>query len=234
MSLFRLKYFSIQQASSAMKVGTDAMVLGALLDTAHCRSILDVGSGTGILALIAAQKNPHARIVGLEVDTQAVEECTLNFQASPWSDRLECACADFLHWNPNAHFDLIVSNPPYYQTNHTNPDDRLTLARHVGELTAERFFSRVDALTTPDGVCEIIVPAPDESHWLAAAAAVAFYLVRRTVVFGKRGGEAKRVVLRFQRTKTVRVESTLTLRESDGKYTAEYVELTRELHGVPL
>lgn len=234
MSVFYLKYFSIRQEVSAMKVGTDAMVLGALVLTDGSKSILDVGTGTGILALICAQKNQEAQIVGLELDPFAVAESAGNFQNAPWSDRLLGVSADFLNWNPSHRFDLILSNPPYYQTSKSNADDRLKLARHVGELTPERFFDRVNALLIWEGACELIVPAQDDAIWNEAANECGFNLVRRITVFGKRGSEAKRRVLRFQRSKDELEESELTIREVDGNYTQEYIELTRDFHGVEL
>lgn len=217
-----------------MKVGTDAMVLGALINAAYARTILDVGSGTGILALMCAQKNASAHIIGIEVDADASEECAGNFAQAPWSERLTSIHANFIDWQPTQTFDLVVSNPPYYQTGKFTEDERLRLAKHVGELTAECFFDKTRELLAPMGRCEIIVPARDEILWRDAAQDCGLYLVRRTQIFGKRNGESKRMVLVFQREEERCEEGTLTIRELNGNYTPEYIELTRDFHGVPL
>ena len=234
MSIFHLKYFKVQQTANALKVGTDAMLLGSLSNVENTTNILDVGSGTGILALMSAQKNFSALITGLEIDENAADECALNFENSPWSHRLTCVCEDFLDWKTLQKFDRIISNPPYYQDGKLTDDVRMRLAKHIGELTPDRFFMKACELLAPQGCCELIIPAQDELIWQRAANNFNLHVTKKVTIFGRRGGEAKRLVLSFQMENDIQEVSSLTIREINGDYTREYIDLTREFHGVTL
>ncbi|OFZ56573.1 MAG: hypothetical protein A3D92_14685 [Bacteroidetes bacterium RIFCSPHIGHO2_02_FULL_44_7] len=234
MSVFHFKHFQIQQATSAMKVGTDALVLGALLSEPNAEEVLDVGSGTGVLSLMFAQRHPLSRILALELDPAAARECALNCRNSPWSNRLACLEANFCTWGAPRKFDLIISNPPYFQTGKGNTDDRMRLARHVAELSPEVFFRCSNAVLSAQGKIALILPASDEDLWQEAARMNGFYCKKQLRVFGKREGIVKRLVLWFsRRAGDVQCEQ-LTIREADGCYTPEYIELTKEFHGVDL
>lgn len=234
MSVFHFKHFQIQQAASAMKVGTDAFVLGALLSNSGAKDVLDVGSGTGVLSLMFAQMHPHSRILAVEIDPAAAEECAENCANSPWYNRLECTTANFLEWEIPRKFDLIISNPPYFQTSHGNRDDRKRLARHVTEMSPKVFFKRSSEALQEQGTIALILPACDEQVWKEAARVCGLFCVKQVRVFGKRTGEVKRFVLWFSKQTSTLVDSELTIREVDGSYSREYIELTKEFHGVDL
>ena len=130
MSNFRFKQFEITQNDNAMKVGTDAMVLGSFVNSHGRKKGLDVGSGTGVLSLMIAQNNSDISIDAVELDALSAAEGELNFKNSPWPERLKTHHCDFLEYETEEKYDLIVSNPPYYQTTLVNNDDRKANARH--------------------------------------------------------------------------------------------------------
>lgn len=234
MSEFYFKQFSVRQLKSPMKVGTDAMLLGSIATHGNARQILDVGSGTGVIALMMAQKHPDALVHGIELDPDAAEEGRINMDASPWSERMKQHCGDFLDWNCAGLFDLIVSNPPYFQTTKENENERLARARHIGRLTPQAFFSTVAALLESTGSAWLILPAEDQFSWVEAAAAEGLYPNRLVQIHGKRDVSPRRLVISFSFAGQSPVVSAMTIREPDGSYTAEYIELTADFHGTDL
>ncbi len=134
MSVFKFKHFSVKQSDSAMKVGTDAMLLGAFVETENKTQALDIGTGTGVLSLMLAQKNETLQITAIDIDELSAKEALINFQNSSWTNRLNVYHADFLSFKTENQYDLIVSNPPYFSTTNENKDERKAQARHISSL----------------------------------------------------------------------------------------------------
>lgn len=139
-SSFKFKQFTIFHDKCAMKVGTDGVLLGAWAPADKAKRILDVGTGTGLIALQLAQRNPHARITAIEIDAAAAGQATENVSHSPWADRVEVICHDFRDYQPENRFDLIVSNPPYFIDALKCPDEQRCTARHAGNLNYDYCF----------------------------------------------------------------------------------------------
>jgi tRNA1Val (adenine37-N6)-methyltransferase len=234
MSTFHFKHFSVKQSDSAMKVGTDAMLLGALINSDDKKKGLDIGSGTGVLSLMIAQQNPHIEITAVEIDEQSAGECQYNFNQSEWADRLNVLCNDFLDLKTDDKFDLIFSNPPYYQTTNLNVDERKAQARHAQSLPVPEFLSKVKSLMTSEGSFWVIIPYEDFDYWKENANNVRLYSQSITNIIGKRDGLVKRVVVRFGEEEGIVETQTLTVREIDNSYTLEYIEYTKQFHGRPL
>lgn len=165
---FFLKQFSIRQDRSALKVGTDGMLLGGLAIlyfkergfNQRAPFILDVGTGTGIIALMLAQAFPSASLSGIEIDPQTTLDTKVNFESSPFSQRIRLICADYL-LSPeieNRQWDLIISNPPFYTATHTAKTEERTRAKHAGVLPPEDFFARSEKLLLEDGSLALILP----------------------------------------------------------------------------
>jgi len=252
MSVFRFKQFNVTQERSAMKVGTDAMLLGSLVQANSPNLILDVGSGTGVLTLMLAQRFSHARIEAIEIDTASAREASQNFVESPWGDRLNVIEEDFLSSSFDHSFDLIVSNPPYYQSRLENDDPRISQARHESALPMKAMLEHVSNLLTAIGSFWIVVPAEISDVWIESAAEFNLSSTSSISIFGKEGGEIKRRILEFKihslesqehqadtvahRADTVahqaesRCETAITIRNTEGSYTSQYIELTREFH----
>lgn len=142
---FKFKQFTVYHDKCAMKVGTDGVLLGAWCDVAGARRVLDVGTGTGLIALMIAQRS-EARITALDVDAAAVEQARENCSASPWAERIDVEQADFCSYRPDALFDCIVSNPPYFVEDVHCPDKQRNMARHTAGLTFSSLLERVGAL----------------------------------------------------------------------------------------
>ena len=161
---FAFKQFTVRHDRCAMKVGTDGVLLGAWTDLSHSRRILDIGTGTGLIALMLAQRCMDARITAIDLDSAAVEQAQENIQASPWKDRIEALQQDICTYHPNGTFDTIVSNPPYFIDSLKCPDGQRSTARHTDTLDADRLIGKVSELLTSDGRFSIILPAEQNAR----------------------------------------------------------------------
>lgn len=234
MSIFHFKHFSVLQVKSAMKVNTDALVLGALCPLDQAKNILDVGCGTGVISLMLAQRSATSRVVGLEVDADSFGEAKLNIDSSRWSERMFAIHEDYLLFDSDIKFDLIVSNPPYYATNKRANNERTNQAKHIGELTPERFFNKSSKLLQQKGAVVIIIPSVSSKNWIEAAENYDLYCTRKIRIYGKANDSEIRHLLVFSRDIQVQLVEEFTIRAQDGSYSDEYKLLTKEFHGVEL
>jgi tRNA1Val (adenine37-N6)-methyltransferase len=230
MSVFKFKEFNVIQSDSAMKVGTDAMVLGALIDCSGATKGLDIGAGTGVLSLMVAQKNADITIDAVELDAVSAGECTTNFQNSKWSNRLNAVCADFLDIQSTNKFDLIFSNPPYYQSRFENNDERKAKARHESSLPMEQMVERVKGLLSETGSFWIIVPSELMDAWNSVCTSHGMHNTSCVLIQGKEEGPISRVVLKYEMSAGKLSESNLCIRKKGGTYTEAYKQLTLHFH----
>jgi tRNA1Val (adenine37-N6)-methyltransferase len=230
-SIFRFKQFTVSQEHCAMKVGTDGVLLGAWADADHPARLLDVGTGTGLIALMLAQRNPGAHITALEIDPAAARQAAGNVACSPWADRIEVVCDDFRCYPaaPSS-FDLIVSNPPYFVDALPAPDPRRNMARHAATLSYEFLLRRSAALLSSRGRLALIIPADAETAVAAIAASQSLFPVRRLRVFTKPSKPCRRVLLSYALQPQPTDEGTLCIADADGTYSADYLALTRAFY----
>lgn len=230
MSLFHFKHFSISQTRSALKVGTDAMLLGALIDSSDCEKGLDIGSGTGVLTLMAAQKNPLIQIDAIELDEGAFLDSKDNFTASQWKDRLKAIHADFLKYNEDKKYDLIFSNPPFYKDCLPSPDKRITQSKHATELSLEILISKSAELMTENGKFWMIFPHDLNDTIRSYAERSNLHIQKKISILGK-PERPNRIVfcLGFEQLRTE--EFTILIRTELGAYSDQYYELTKDFHG---
>ncbi len=227
---FRFKQFTIQQDRCALKVGTDAVLFGAWVNYAHGRRILDIGTGTGVLALIAAQRNTTARIDAVEIDDPSAEQASENMHASPWSERLRVHRMDIRRLSTDEQFDLIICNPPYYSGYLSSPDPRIVLAKHSGELQFPDLVKAVDSLLTADGRFAVIIPLNREVEFLKEAAGHDLSPTRRCSVSYVAHRPAKRVLLELERgTNELKMESLTIEATGPFDYTPEYEAMISDL-----
>ena len=227
---FKFKQFTVWHDRCAMKVGTDAVLLGAWAEADAVEQVLDVGCGSGVIALMLAQRFPQAYVTGVELDADAALQAWENMLASPWADRLEVVREDFCKYEPATSFDLIVSNPPYFIDALRPPLEERSLARHAAGLNYEILFRRSrEMLTTNGRVCVIL---PTEVEMMAADAAVrnGLYVDRKVRVFTKEGKPQRRVMLSFVTVVSPVETSDLFLMNADGSDADAYRELTADFY----
>lgn len=229
--MFRFKQFSISDERSAMKIGTDGVLLGAWADVEGDRRILDVGTGTGLIALMLAQRNASARIVGVDISHEAIEEASMNFAVSPWAGRLVACECDVRNVASNEKFDHIVSNPPYFVDSLPSPDKLRTMARHTSSLMFDDLVSTAERLLHDEGRLSVILPA-DSAMQFRFAAFGRLWLRRQTNVVTKDGEAPRRTMMEFRRVSEPVMPkiTTLTIRHKDSTYTDEYRRLAEDFY----
>ncbi|MEY4012407.1 MAG: hypothetical protein RIT22_1531 [Bacteroidota bacterium] len=234
MSKFQFKQFTVEQDRCAMKIGTDGVLLGAWAPVEQNPfSILDIGTGTGIIALMLAQRSTAQQIDALEIDEQAYEQATDNFENSPWNDRLFCfhAGLDEFMEEPEDEYDLIVSNPPFYGEDYKTNNDQRDLARFQDALPFEDLIEAADLLLSENGILAVIIPFKEEDRFLAIAKEFELYPTKITRVKGTPTAEIKRSLLALSRNKTTLFSiDELTIEIGRHEYTPEYIALTQDFY----
>lgn len=228
---FRFRQFIVEDGCSTMPVGTDAMLLGAWTDPAGSRSILDIGTGCGVLALMMAQRS-DATVTAVDIDPGSVAEAARNFAASPWPGRLTAMCADITATDTDpGRFDLVVSNPPFFAGSLKPPDERRTLARHGSTLSIRDFPAVADRFLAPTGRFALVVPADAFDGFRRIAENEGFRLYRMMTVRSFREQPPVRVLCHFAKSPESEPErQELIIFDAPGKFSAEYLELTSEFH----
>ncbi|MDI9256455.1 tRNA1(Val) (adenine(37)-N6)-methyltransferase [Flavobacterium sedimenticola] len=235
MSTFQFKQFAIQQDRCAMKVGTDGVLLGAWAPIDHRPfSVLDIGAGTGLIALMLAQRSHAEQIDAIEIDENAFEQCVDNFENSPWNDRLFCFHAsldDFMDDLEDEEYDLIVSNPPFYSEDYKTENESRDLARFQDALPFEDLVEAASVLLSEKGVLAIIVPYKEEDRLMALAQACDLFPLQITRVKGTPTSEIKRSLMAFSLTETTDFPiDELVIETARHQYTAEYMALTQDFY----
>lgn len=227
---FAFKQFTVRHDRCAMKVGTDGVLLGAWTDLSHSRRILDIGTGTGLIALMLAQRCMDARITAIDLDSAAVEQAQENIQASPWKDRIEALQQDICTYHPNGTFDTIVSNPPYFIDSLKCPDGQRSTARHTDTLDADRLIGKVSELLTSDGRFSIILPAEQTEDLIRVAGEKGLHPSRQTWVITRPGLSPKRILMEFRKIPVMLQPDELVIELERHVYSEEYIALTKEFY----
>jgi tRNA1Val (adenine37-N6)-methyltransferase len=227
---FRFLRFTVRQDRCAMKVGTDSLVFGAWVGIGDALRILDIGTGTGVLALIAAQRAPQAEVHAVEIDDAAAQQAAENAAASPWAGRIRVHRMDIRRMRSDAPFDLILCNPPYYSGSSPSIGSRARLARHGADLTFPELLSAVEGLLAPEGRFAVIIPADREAELLARARGHALFPRRRCLLSYVAHRPPKRVMLELARQPGAIHEERLTVEGAGPKsFTPEASALVKDL-----
>lgn len=222
-----------------MKVGTDGVLLGAwamhneqcTMNNGQC-AVLDIGTGSGLVALMLAQRFPTAQTDAIDIEPSAVEQARLNFSHSPWAERLNAHLAALQDWQPDKRYDLIVSNPPYFRNSLKNPDKRRELARHTDSLPYADLLRCTSQLLAPQGTAALILPAETEDGIIRTAGGNGLYCSRLTRVHSKPGKPAKRILIEFSPTppETPPIPQTFHIESATSPRSEEYTEMTKDFY----
>lgn len=228
---FKFKQFTVYHDRCAMKVGTDGVLLGAWVQVGTAERVLDIGTGTGLIALMVAQRS-DACIVGTDIDREAVGQAKENVNASPWKERISIWQKDVMRMSreEDGCFDMIVSNPPYFIEEVRCPDGRRDVARHTGNLTFANLLTAVEGLLSEDGVFSVIIPVDAADVFVALAAEKHLYIQRKTLVHTKPGAAPKRVLLALSRKICAYDTKHLVVELERHVYSKDYIDLTKDFY----
>ena len=236
MKPFQFKEFSVNQDKTAMKIGTDAVLLGAWADiTRQPDSILDIGSGTGVISLMLAQRTNAMTIDAVEIDEHAYEQTVENFEQSDWGDRLFCYNASFQEFakemtEDEETYELIISNPPFYTDSFETNDDARNKARFTSALSFEDLLNGVANILAKKSDFVTIIPFKEEADFIALAKQNNLFLNRVCHVRGTPESDIKRSLLSFSFEETKLLKEMLTIEIARHEYTEAYKELTKDFY----
>ncbi|WP_283636751.1 tRNA1(Val) (adenine(37)-N6)-methyltransferase [Aquaticitalea lipolytica] len=230
---FKFKEFSINQDQCAMKIGTDSVLLGAWTSLEKRPfSILDIGSGTGVLALMLAQRSLAELIDAVEIDDNTYEQCVENFEQSPWSDRLFCYHASLEEFTDEIEdkYDLIISNPPFYSEDYKSENNQRDLARFVDAMPFEHLLKSVSKLLAEDGVFSVIIPFKEETSFIALASQMSLFVNKKLHLKGTPTSDIKRSLLEFSFQESDIKSNELIIETARHQYTQDYINLTKDFY----
>ena len=228
---FKFKQFTVYQDSAAMRVGTDGVLLGAWAHHPAPLRILDVGSGTGVISLMAAQRWDTAQIDAIDPDLGAFEQSRKNFELSPWSNRLTAHNCDLQHFTAEP-YDLIISNPPYFVNSLKNPDSAKSTARHTDTLPHDQLVLHAARLLSPTGTFAVILPADLQSNLFELAQKNGLSAHRTAEIYDRQGRNQIRIMAEFRKCATAEpVIEKIYIRDVESNdYTEQYKSLTRDFY----
>ena len=228
MSIFKFKKFSIIQTKSAMKVGTDGVLLGSWVNCLNAKKILDIGAGTGLISLMLAQRNNECNITAVEIDKETSEEANININNSKWRDRISIINININNFITSDKFDFIVSNPPYFPANFSK--NKRAIARHTNLLSFQDLIRTTVKLLSSKGIFAVILPKIAEAIFCKTANANKLFLIRICQVKGQKSSDIKRVLLEFSFEKSSLDSDSLVIEESRHIYTNKYIDLCQDFY----
>jgi len=215
-----------------MKVGTDGVLLGAWANLHNAQSILDIGTGTGLIALMMAQRSP-AHVDAIELESSAFQQAQENIARSRWNNRIQIFHDTFQNFaaQSNTGYDLIITNPPYFVNSYQNTDEKRLHARHDQSLSYEDILQGTNKLLTPDGNFHLILPYSESSRFIETAREIGLYCVRKTYVRPRPDKPPKRLLMEFSRKKKPLTETYLVIENNKRHhYTEDYRALTKSFY----
>lgn len=227
MKPFRFQQFDVQQSSDVFRVGTDAVLLGVLSSVHHAKQILEVGTGTGIISLMLAQTNNEANILAIDINSEAVKISQNNFSQSPFDARIKAQLEDFKFFETDEKFDLVISNPPYFEVNSSEKD---VLARQRLELDFSDLIQKASKMITDAGLFSVIIPIESEKKFTQICNDNHIFLRRKVIIKGIETSDPKRVVVEYCLKKSEIITENFVIEKSPRVYSDEYLELTKDFH----
>jgi tRNA1Val (adenine37-N6)-methyltransferase len=229
-NIFKFKQFDIVQDNAPMKIGTDGVLLGAWAHIEQSENILDIGTGTGLIALMAAQRNPKASITAIELNDKALKDAKINFKQSPWTDRLNLIHTSFQKWVTTQTFDAIISNPPFFDEDIQSPDTDRQMARHSTYLPLQELIGKAKLLLNKQGTINLILPADKEMSLKEIVANERLFLHHICYVHGQQNKPVKRILVSLGLEEKVTLSNQLIIEKARHHYTKAYTNLTRAFY----
>jgi len=233
-SSFQFKQFTIWQDQCAMKVCTDACVLGAWADLENAGRILDIGAGTGLLSLMSAQRNAGALIDAVEIDPDAFTQAGENVSKSPFHHRIKLHHADIKHFDPGLKYDVIISNPPFFQDDLKSPDRKKNLAHHARSLDFRALIFVADRLIAPKGTFQVLFPVEEGKKFQQQAENAGWILNRKLTLVHHAGKNPFRLLMAFQKAEINLdpvIENVLYIYENEGvTYHSAFRDLMKDFY----
>jgi len=229
---FQFKRFSITDSGCAMKIGTDAVLLGTLAEVRKAINILDIGTGSGVIAMMLAQRS-SAHIDAIDIHKPSCEDALVNFKNSPWPGRLNIhhtSLEDFSK-TTKTRYDLIVSNPPFFDKGLKSPSEDKNIAKHCGTLSYSNLLEGVKHLLDTPGYFSLILPYSERNNFISMALTHNLFLNREILIYPKVNKPANRIILEFSKLKPDKIHfSELPVRDSNGSFHEKYDLLTKEFY----
>lgn len=229
MKPFLFKQFAIHQDKTAMKVGTDGVLLGAWVEVKQVKKILDIGTGTGLIALMLAQRCENAKIDALEIDNSAFKQAKYNCSISKWKEYLKVFFGSFQDYTTDTKYDLIVSNPPFFDSIKTISSNR-EQARQMASLSFEYLIERSATLLSATGELALILPYDTKEKICALAAQSKLYAYRIYTVKGSITSKPKRILIQFSKVQKPCITTELIIEISRHNYTSDYISLVKDFY----
>lgn len=232
-SIFQFKEFNVAQDRCGMKIGTDGVLLGAWTTIdAEVKSILDIGTGTGLIALQLAQRSDAEVIDAIEIEADAFEQAVENFENSEWADRLFCYHASFQDFvgEIDEKYDLIVSNPPYYNDTFKDLNEKRALARHTQGLPFGELLSGISKLLSLNGIAAFIIPFKEEKNFLELAEKTKLYPSKISRYSGHVNSELKRSLIELKTHETSLIQESFFLEHARHEYSDYYKNLVKDFY----
>lgn len=228
--IFKFKHFEVDDSGAAMKVGTDAVLLGCCAQADNPNLILDIGTGSGLIALQLAQRFSNALVHGIEIDPEAAAQAERNFNTSPWKNRMLCFSEDVLIWQNAVKYDLIVCNPPFYPSSFPIADNQRVWARTHATLNFESLAVQADRLSGEQAWFWYVLPSHVENTLALLLRSKGWYLREVIHVSPKLGNAPHRTIAGWSKTAGPENQQQLYIRSASGNYTSAYLELTRDFY----
>lgn len=234
MKPFLFKQFEIHHDECAMKVGTDGVLIGAWADVSKAHSILDIGTGTGLIAIMSAQKNENAQIIGIDIDESAVRQALKNVRLCNWKERIQIehlSIQDYIKTHSAQRFDAIISNPPFFNAGSKAPKHQRHIARHAATLPYLDLIQSVKQLLSSDGKFSLILPLLEGKQFQNLALEHQLYVNRICNVHSKKDKPVERLLMEFQKIKQPLIEEKLIIQhEARNDWTDDYIQLTKAFY----
>ncbi|MBC7557204.1 MAG: methyltransferase [Chryseobacterium sp.] len=225
---FHFKNFSILQDEKVFRVGTDAVLIGALSTIGNKKNVLEIGTGTGIISLMIAQRNRNAKILGIDINEEATKLSSLNFKNSIYAERLFAENIDFNDLKSEKKFDLIICNPPYFEISSQSNKD--AVARQKIHLNFSQLIVNTAFNLDIKGLFSVIIPVENNLEFVEIANENSLYLSSKIVIFGRENLKPKRVILEFKKEKTSTEVSEFIIENGPRRFSDHYLEITKDFH----